>query len=333
MCVIAIVHSRLEPALNLGLEEALFRAPGAETRLLLWRNGPCVVVGRHQNAWAEANLEFLQARGVSLLRRISGGGAVWHDPGNLNYSLIQPRTEGDAALDWSALDPVLAALRRLGLPAKFGPRHELLAGGGKISGTAQHVSRGRRLVHGTLLYRADLAALDQALHPAVTDTFSTRAAASVRSRVVNLAELLPAPAPEPEAFAERLLAALAEDGEVTERREPTGAEWVEAERLAAERYRVWDWNFAHSPPACRRRRLTMPEGAATSELEIRDGRIAAVSLLELPGLSPVATDRIRDRLVGCRLADEPLDACLQTAAAAESLPPELAARLRALLRP
>ncbi len=177
-----------DPAYNFALEEDLLTEPDGEF-LLLYINRPCVVTGCNQQPEAEANLEWCARENIPVVRRISGGGAVWHDEGNVNWAFITPAdSEG---LDRKPLVDVIAVMRRLGIEAVEGSRGDILAGGPdgpKISGTASCVKKGRRLFHGTLLFDADLERMSRAL--AGDPGKRGRKVASTPSRTANVKPLV-----------------------------------------------------------------------------------------------------------------------------------------------
>ncbi len=176
-----IVSGATDPVRNFALEgELLERREG--DFVLLYINSPCVVIGRNQVAGAEANLEWCAAAGVPVLRRESGGGAVWHDGGNINWAFTGPAQGG--LDDKAPIETMIVALRGMGIDARPGPRGEIVAGGTKIGGTASCVRRGRRLFHGTLLWDSDLDSMSRAL--AGDPTKRGRAVASTPSPVANL---------------------------------------------------------------------------------------------------------------------------------------------------
>ena len=174
-------HSNL-PTFNLAAEEFLF-SQKKENFLLLYVNEPSVIIGSNQAVVNEVDMDFCIDKGIRIIRRMSGGGAVYHDFGNLNYTFIGEKT--DRALSSDFLIPVVDVLSQLQIPAEIGKRKDLWLNGFKISGTAAHISRGRQLHHGTLLYDSELHFLQKALSPEKRDRIQ-KATASVPSPVKNI---------------------------------------------------------------------------------------------------------------------------------------------------
>ncbi len=182
-----ILKSR-DPYFNLAVEEYLFLKENDDV-FMLWQNEPTVVIGKNQNAYAEIKMDAVRERGIKIARRITGGGAVYHDLGNVNYSFISTR-EGGADIDFEYFTaPIIEALAAMGIKAELSGRNDLLTGGRKFSGNAQHTVGDRTLHHGTLLFDADLEMLSRVLE-VDRSKIESKAIASVRSRVVNLSELL-----------------------------------------------------------------------------------------------------------------------------------------------
>lgn len=187
--MIYIENNCTDPSYNLAFEEYVFeRFPGEEPILLLWRNGPSVIVGKYQNTLEEVDYEYAQSKGIRVIRRGTGGGAVYHDTENLNYSFIIPNV--DSKIDFGTFSiPVVKALRAHGVPAEQTGRNDLLADGIKFSGNAQRFSRGRLLHHGTLMFNVDREEMARVL-TVKPGKFKSKATKSVRSRTVNLKQLL-----------------------------------------------------------------------------------------------------------------------------------------------
>lgn len=178
-----------DPHLNLAVEEYLFRHAEDDV-FMLWQNAPTVVIGKNQNAYAEIDMGHMQKKGIALARRITGGGAVYHDLGNLNYTFVSTAKK-DRTLDFAFFaQPIIEALASLGVPASLSGRNDLEVNGLKISGSAQYACGGRVLHHGTLLFDADLDALSAVLR-VDEEKIKGRAIRSTRARVTNLRPFLP----------------------------------------------------------------------------------------------------------------------------------------------
>ena len=177
------------PAFNLACEEYYLR-DRREDVFLLWQNDPVVVIGKNQNVYDEVCLDYAREHGIQIIRRITGGGAVYHDHGNVNYTFITSREKAQS-LDFAYFTrPIVAALHSMGIEAKLSGRNDLLAGELKFSGNAQYSTSDRILHHGTLLFNSQMDVLSSVLKPA-PEKLRSKKIQSVRSRVVNLATLLP----------------------------------------------------------------------------------------------------------------------------------------------
>ena len=178
------VLTTTNPHYNLAVEEYLFRHETDDV-CMLWQNAHTVVIGKNQNAFVEVDVDALQRDGVHLARRITGGGAVYHDLGNVNFSFISANS-AETGLDFARFTaPIIKALASLGVHAELSGRNDLLLDGQKFSGNAQYSANGRTLHHGTLLFDADLAVLARYLRPD-EEKLKSKGIKSVRSRVTNL---------------------------------------------------------------------------------------------------------------------------------------------------
>ncbi|MEN6589050.1 MAG: lipoate--protein ligase family protein [Proteiniphilum sp.] len=237
-----VISPSTVPSFNLAVEEYLFTRRG-KSFFFLYRNDPSVIIGSNQAVVNEVNQDYCIEHDIRILRRISGGGAVYHDRGNLNYSLLQDKT--DAPLSGRFLEPVVAVLQALSVPVEVGRRKDLWLEGYKISGTASHVSLNRELHHGTLLYDTDLDALQQAL-AVENERPVKKATASVPSPVTNIRSYLVdkgADAPGMNAFLEMFAAQLLlhyGESEIME----LPAEALEAiGQLQKDKYTCRSWNY------------------------------------------------------------------------------------------
>ena len=240
-CIRSTSH---DPYFNLAAEEYLLKQ-FQEEYYFQYVNDPSVGVGKHQNALAEIDLDFLEKEGIRLARRISGGGAVYHDPGNLNYAFITEESPGDFVKFSTYTAPIIAALRQAGIQAHLGKRNELLTGDKKISGTASHVFKTRVLHHGTLLFDADLQKLSRCLY-VEEGRYRDKAVRSVRSEVVNLQTLL-AEEMDDQAFYHHIFHHILESDPGNKRYDFTDQDLEAIKKLVNEKFSTWEWIYGYSP--------------------------------------------------------------------------------------
>lgn len=263
-----IDHQGDDPALNLALEEVLLgrMEPGHPGFVMLWQNRPTIVVGRFQNARGEINAAYVREHGIAVVRRMTGGGAVYHDSGTLNYTFVRPLDRAGRSPAFSeAAAPVAGALRALGLPVTFSGRNDMMLNGRKVGGLAQCRRGGGFLHHGCILVNTDLDALAGALD-VDPEKFRSKGVASVRARVGNLAEARPLEVAD-------VRAALLErrDGPLYT---PTLADMAEARRLRDEKYASPDWTYGVSPAFTERKARRFSWGLVEALFEVRGGRVA-----------------------------------------------------------
>ncbi len=263
-------RSHTDPYFNLAAEEYLLRH-GPGDMFMLWWNEPCVVIGKHQNAFAEINYRYCRDHAIPVIRRISGGGAVYHDPGNLNFSFIL--TVGNQnQVDFSRfLVPVTDTLRKLGLNVTTGKRNDLYLEGMKFSGNAEHVFRNKVLHHGTLLFDTNLNILNNALTPAGKE-FSDKAVRSVRSAVTNIKPFLDN-INDVAQFAEKLAITFSDAMPDMQQYELSDEDICRIGQLADERYHTWKWNFGYSPEYILRVRFESGFGHEEMHIRVKNGQI------------------------------------------------------------
>jgi lipoate-protein ligase A len=302
-----ILNPHTRPSFNLAVEEWLLRN-SREDVFMLWRNAPAVIVGRHQNTLAEIDQDFVRERGIAVIRRITGGGAVFHDLGNVNFSFVR-LGHSDGGLDFARFPaPVLEALRAMGVECGFDGRNDLVAGGRKFSGNAQHIERDRVLHHGTLLFDSRLEDLAGALCPDSLK-FQDKAVKSVPARVGMLKEHVPHR--DVEAFMRDLFAHMLRTLPGT-RRDLCVEEEKAVEELAQARYERWEWNFGISPAYGFARRARIPAGAFEVRLDVQQGVIRAACIRgDFFALRPV--EELEALLCGCLHEREALAARLESA--------------------
>lgn len=259
---------RTDTAFNLALEEyCLMNLPMDRDYLLLYVNGPSIVVGKHQNAVEEINTDFVEEHRMPVLRRQSGGGTVYHDLGNLNFSFIRPY-EPKYFNNYDHFTGLVAeALRRMQVPATLNDRGDIYVDGKKVSGNAQAVRRERMVSHGTLLFRAELGQVSEALR-LKPGRFTSKGRQSVRAQVKNIGGYLPDEL-DMEGFRAQLLNHLLPGSPDVFTLTPEDLTQVEA--LAESRYRSWEWNYGRSPAFELQRSQVFPQGEVTVDLRVDKG--------------------------------------------------------------
>lgn len=234
------------PKLNLALEEYALRNFSAEQDyLLFYINEPSIIIGRNQNTLEEVNHNYVEAHNIHIVRRVSGGGAVYHDFGNLNFSFITNHDGTNLSNFKKFTAPVIKVLNSLGLNAELKGRNDIEVDDKKISGTAQFSTGKRMISHGTLLYDTDLGEVANALNVKMSK-IQSKGHKSVRSRVANITEFLKNPL-KIEGFRQLLLEGLYDDSEAFESYHLTAEEWKAVHQLKEEKYDTWDWNYGRSP--------------------------------------------------------------------------------------
>ncbi len=269
-----LVAESFDPFANAATEEHLLKSfdAGGEPVIYLWRNDNTIVIGRNQNPLKEINLAAAERDGVKLFRRLSGGGAVYHDLGNLNYSFVS-QTSAARPSDYATLaQPIIAFLRSLGVPAEFKGRNDIEIGGRKISGTAQYVYKDRLLHHGTLLFSLNENKLGKYLN-VDPDKIRAKGIDSVRKRVTNISEHLP---PGLGWDASDFTQALAGWFSRERRAKPivlAQAARQEIARRAKEHFASWEWNYQNFDPASFFNKKRFPGGSVEVYLTVESGTI------------------------------------------------------------
>ena len=272
----AIQSPSTDPRFNLALEQYIFdQMPRNRSYLMLWRNDQTIVVGKHQDTFAEINADYVRANQIQVVRRLSGGGAVYHDLGNVNFTFIADHTGSD--FDFSTFcRPVIWALESLGVPAELNGRNDMTIRGRKFSGNSQYVKEGRVMHHGTLLYDSDLSVVSSALAPS-RDKLTSKGLPSVRSRVTNIKPYVNDPQMTVEDFwaalRERMFRCFS-----MRKYQLSPQELEQVEELRERIYSQWEWNYGHSP-ACSIRKERRVEGCGTLQIhmDVEKGNITRLA--------------------------------------------------------
>lgn len=284
-----------DPRINLAIEEyALKLLPGDDDYLLFYINEPSIIIGKNQNTIEEINADYVSEQNIHVVRRLSGGGAVYHDLGNLNFSFIT-NDDGESFHNFSKFTkPVIEALGQMGVKAELSGRNDIQVGERKISGNAQYSTKRRMFSHGTLLFDSQIESVVSALK-VNAEKIQSKGIKSIRSRVANITEFL-SEKMTIEEFRQRVLASIFSGGDVEEYK-LTEADWAHIHKLSQERYQSWDWNYGKSPKSNFRQTRRFDAGTIEVQLDIEKGKIAQAKIYgDFFGVADVA--EIEERLAG-----------------------------------
>jgi len=268
--MLCIQRQQTDPYFNLAAEEYVLKSI-TDDIFMLWRNGPSIIAGKHQNTLAEINLDFVEKNSIPVVRRISGGGTVFHDLGNLNFTFIRNGEHEKLVNFRQFTEPIIEVLQSLGLDAKFEGRNDITIFGKKISGNAEHVYKNRVLHHGTLLFSSQLTDLSNALK-VNPDKFQDKAVKSVRSRVTNISEHLTQQMSVVE-FQALIQDHISKKYPDTKLIEFSDDDIRAINRLAEEKYKTWEWNFGYSPKYTFRKMIKAEGGSIEVLLDVDSGMI------------------------------------------------------------
>ena len=260
------------PYYNMAFDEyCLESLPIDEPVFFLWQNKPAVIVGYNQEVNTEVNLDYLKEKGIDLVRRVTGGGAVYHDLENLNYTIVGRSEDLERDYpEYAAL--MMKALQALGVPATLSGRNDILVEGKKVSGFAKRVCKDRLMVHGTLMYNVDVDVLTHVLNPSTTK-LQSKGIASVRSRVTNLCNYLPELS-DIQAFKNRLEEILSNNYSDAEYK-LSETDLAHIQQLTDKKFATWEWNYGRSPKATLVHSARLACGTVEIHLTLAENRIAS----------------------------------------------------------
>ncbi|MFD1039023.1 lipoate--protein ligase [Virgibacillus byunsanensis] len=300
-----------DPTINLALEEYVLQNFGEQdTYLLFYINKPSIIIGRNQNSVEEINTEYVDENGIKVVRRLSGGGAVYHDEGNLNFSFIT-KDDGESFHNFAKFtQPMVEALNKLGVPAELKGRNDLVVEGRKISGNAMFSTKGRMFSHGTLMLDSEIEHVVAALN-VNKEKITSKGIKSIRSRVANISEFLEEKI-KMDQFKETILRYVfdVEDVKDVPRYELTEQDWENVHKISEERYQKWDWNYGKSPSFNVQESHKFDAGLVDVRLDVKKGNIENCKIYgDFFGVGSVEV--IEDKLTGIRHERKAIEAALE----------------------
>jgi len=293
--MLIINQSVNNPYFNIASEEYLLKN-FSEDIFILYSNSPSIIVGKHQNTMAEINHRFVSQKHIPVIRRLSGGGTVYHDLGNVNYSFITNGSEGNLVDFKKHTQPVIDVLKSLGVDARIGGKNDIRVGDKKISGNAEHIYKNRVLHHGTLLFNANLDELNESIKVNL-EAYTDRAVKSIRSQVANITEYLNRDI-SIEKFKEMLIAHIktlfpnAIDYQLT----PSDIDSIN--ELIATKFSTWEWNYGYSPTYILNRQISINNKFWDIEINVEKGIIVKVTIKSNSSISK-SIEELEELMIGC----------------------------------
>lgn len=299
-----------DPTVNLALEQYIVENFGeSDTFLLFYVNQPSIIIGRNQNTIEEINTQYVEENNIKVVRRLSGGGAVYHDEGNLNFSFIT-KDDGNSFQNFAKFTkPVVEALNKLGVPAELHGRNDLVVEGRKISGNAMYATKGKMFSHGTLMLDSEIENVVAALKVR-KEKIASKGIKSIRSRVANISEFLDEKITMDE-FKETILRHIFDVDDTAEipRYELTDEDWENVKQISRERYRNWDWNYGKSPSFNIQVSHKFPAGLVDVRLDVKKGIIENCKIYgDFFGVGEI--NDLENKLIGVRHQRQALEEAL-----------------------
>ena len=303
-----------DPRINLAFEEYVLKhlnITEEDQYLLFYINKPSIIIGRNQNTIEEINTDFVEENNIQVVRRLSGGGAVYHDEGNLNFSFLA-KDEGDSFSNFKKFtQPVVDALNKLGVPAELTGRNDLTADGKKISGNAQFSTKGKMFSHGTLMYNSEVENVVRSLK-VKSEKIRSKGIKSIRSRVANISDFMDEKLTVKE-FQEVLLKYIYDTDNLDNipRYELTEEDWDKINQISKERYQNWDWNYGKSPSFnIQHTKRIEGVGSYDFRLEVKKGVIEDVTIFgDFFGIGEV--EELQEKVKGTRYDCESIKKAIQ----------------------
>ncbi|MYL32332.1 lipoate--protein ligase [Pontibacillus yanchengensis] len=303
-----------DPRINLAIEEYVLKnldIDNNNTYLLFYINEPSIIIGKNQNTIEEINTDYVEEHGIHVVRRLSGGGAVYHDLGNLNFSFLT-KDDGNSFHDFAKFTkPVTDALQKVGVKAELSGRNDVqLEDGRKISGNAQFSTKGRMFSHGTLMFDSEIENVVSALR-VKSEKIRSKGIKSIRSRVANISDEVDE-SMSMQAFKDMLLRYIFDVQSIEEvpQYKLTEEDWKKIYELSEERYQKWEWNYGKSPAANIQHSHRFDGGTVDVRLDVKKGNIENAKIYgDFFGVGDVS--EIENRLIGTRYDRSSIDEAIQ----------------------
>ena len=273
--MLCIRNDNIDPYFNMAAEEYVLKNFDRDS-FMLWRNNNAIVVGKHQNTLAEINVDYVKKKNITVVRRLSGGGTVFQDLGNLNFTFIQKGQKGKLVDFRKYTQPIIDILQKLNIDAKFEGRNDITIEGKKFSGNAEHVYKNKVLHHGTLLFTANMKDVSEALKVNPLK-FKDKAVKSVKSRVTNISDHLEKQI-DIETFKNMIMDHIMEMYDDSEAYEFTDEDERKIRELADEKYSTWEWNFGYQAKYDFNKMIKTEGGHIEFHMNVQDGIITTLKI-------------------------------------------------------
>ena len=273
--MLCIYHESIDPYFNVAADEYILKHI-QEDCFMLWRNDNAIIIGQYQNTLAEINYDFVKENNIAIVRRLSGGGAVYHDLGNLNFTFTQQGKDSNLADFEKYTRPIVEVLQSLGANAKFEGKNDLMIDGLKISGNAEHIFKNKILHHGCLLFSSEMKNVSEALkiNPV---KYIDKAVKSIPKRVTNISNHLKTPLTI-EAFTKIVMEHVMATNPDARLYEFTEEDKIKIQQLRDEKYATDEWNFGKSPDYNFKKAIRTNGGVLEMNLEVKNGVIESVKI-------------------------------------------------------
>jgi|FLOH01.1.fsa_nt_gi lipoate---protein ligase len=296
-----ILRNSTDPYFNIAAEEYILKNY-KEDIIMFWQSSPSVIVGKHQNTISEVNMNFANQHNIPVIRRITGGGTVYHDEGNINYSIITSSENQEKLVDFKRFtEPIIGFLDSLGLKAVFEGKNNLCINNKKFSGNSAHVFKNKVLHHGTILFNTNLDYLEASIYKS-SFSISDKSVKSIRANVANIADELSIPLLFEE-FKDKLTKYFNDYFNTEDTIQLSDNDINSINKLVTEKYKLWDWNFGYSPSY----NYSNIIDGITISMRIEKGVIVSISIdSELD-----KKDSVCDKLINCQFKQEVIEEVLK----------------------